>query len=213
MCYRRLFASCSVLLPTFLLKYSFLGSFTMFPFVSPQMFRQLVFRGDRASWKCAYWMQVRWRMHDPCLDLAEGCLPFPLWIFLLLLWRLWLQNTLGDSCSLASCPYGLKSSFQETNSISLFVKGRRGHPDTLWLFAKEAEFLWEGLQFSPPLVYLWLCWRGKDGEWMKFRVLTNHILCDLFFHQFKLLKRTLIDLFELINVFFPGLPLGRCTNG
>lgn len=76
--------------------------------------------------------------------------------------------TLGDSCSLALRPYGLKGSFQETKNISLFVKGRRGHPDTLWLFAKEAEFLWEGLQFSPPLVYLWSWWRGKDGEWMKF---------------------------------------------
>ena len=169
MCYRRLFASCSVLLPTFLLKYSFLGSFTMSPFVSPQMFRQFVFRGARASWKCAYWMRVRWRMHDPCLDLAEGCLPFPFGSSCFCYEDYGSKTvTLGDSCSLASCPYSLKSSFQESNSIWLLVKGRRGHPDTLWLFAKEAEYLWEGLPFSPPLVYLWLCWRGKDGEWMKF---------------------------------------------
>lgn len=163
MCYRRLFASCSVLLPTFLLKYSFLGSFTMSPFVSPQMFRQFVFRRACASWRCAYWRQVRWRMHDPCLDLAEGCLPFPFGSSCFCYENYGSKTvTLGDSCSLASCPYSLKSSFQESNSISLLVKGRRGHSDALWLFAKEAEFLWEGLSS----VHLWFTCGYVGGERM-----------------------------------------------
>ena len=53
MWYRRLLASCSVFLPTFLLKYSSLGPFLMLAFVSPQMFEAACFQGSgRTLPKC-----------------------------------------------------------------------------------------------------------------------------------------------------------------
>lgn len=68
--YRRLFASCRVLLPTLLLKYSSLGSFPMFSFVSLQMFRQPVL-GEQCILEVRSLNATRWRRHSVHLDLTE----------------------------------------------------------------------------------------------------------------------------------------------